>query len=206
MESRRTAPLSIGPQAKRSAILLAVIVYVPLVHNALLGPPAFIPWQINEFWRITQIFPYRTSVWPVNLVYVQGADEEWRQVSQAPVFRHTLFGQMTRMDMLLLMLRPHRTEDATTLELKKRVFAGVCGAFVEAHGVEDGEAAAVLQAEGYPPIARPVRAARLVTVWLPVEFERKPTRRWWSWPPVDYAGLRQEITFECQRPSFAAEH
>ncbi len=186
----------ISSQGKRLAILLAVVVYLPLIHNALFGPPAFVPWRINEFWRFTELFPYRTVVWPVHQVFVQGADGEWRQVPQAPLFRHNLFGRMTRMDMLQLMLGFRRTDDPTTLELKKSVFAKVCHAFAEAHDADNGEAAAVLVAEGYRPMSKPVSAVRLATVWLPVEFENKPTRRWSSWPPVDYSDLNQETTFE----------
>lgn len=194
------------PLGKRLALLFAAVIYIPLIHNALLGEPGFIPWQINEFWRIAELFPYRTTAWPVNQVFVQGADEEWRQVPQAPLFRHSLFGRMTRLDMLHLKLGPRRTDDATTLELKRGIFARVCHAFAAAHDAEDGEAAAVLRAEGYAPIPRPVRAVRLVTVWLPVVFEDKPTRRWSSWPPVDYSALRQEIRLEYRRPLPAPEH
>ena len=158
-------------QRKWLTILLVVIVYVPLIHNALLGQPAFIPWRMNEFWRFTDLFPYATAVWPVNQVFVQGADDEWRQVPQTPLFQHNLFGRMTRLDMLHLMLSPGRADDATTLEVKRGIFARVCHAFAAAHDAEDGEAAAVLRAEGYPPIPRPVRAVRLVTVWLPVVDE-----------------------------------
>ena len=191
-------------QRKWLTILLVVIVYVPLIHNALLGQPAFIPWRMNEFWRFTdQIFPYATAVWPVNQVFVQGADDEWRQVPQTPLFQHNLFGRMTRLDMLHLMLSPGRADDATTLEVKRGIFARVCHAFAAAHDAEDGEAAAVLRAEGYPPIPRPVRAVRLVTVWLPVVDE--PTRRWSSWPPVDYSAMNQDIRFECRIPPVPPE-
>ena len=189
----------ISSRGKRLAILLAVVVYLPMIHNSLFGPPAFVPWRINEFWRFTELFPYRTLVWPVHQVFVQGADGEWRQVPQAPLFRHHLFGRMTRMDMLQLMLRFRRTDDPTTLKLKKSVFAKVCHAFAEAHDADNGEAAAVLVAEGHRPIPKPVSAVRLTTVWLPVEFENKPTRRWSSWPPVDYSDLNQETTFEYRK-------
>ena len=192
-------PPPIGSRGKVLALVLAALVYIPLFHNAVLGSPPFVPWRINEFWRITQLFPRRTMVWPVHQVFVAGPDGVWQQVPQTPVFRHNLFGRMTRMDMLQLMVGFRRTDDPLTRDMKNRIFTKVCRAFAKAYDNRNGEAARMLTAEGYGPIPTPVSAVRLVTVWLPVAFESKPTRRWSPWPPVDYSDLEPETTFEWRR-------
>ena len=189
----------ISSRGKRLAILLAVVVYLPMIHNSLFGPPAFVPWRINEFWRFTELFPYRTLVWPVHQVFVQGADGEWRQVPQAPLFRHHLFGRMTRMDMLQLMLRFRRTDDPTTLKLKKSVFAKVCHAFAEAHDADNGEAAAVLVAEGTSSHSQAGQRGSSDHRVVAGGVREQTDRRWSSWPPVDYSDLNQETTFEYRK-------
>lgn len=90
---------------KACTLLLTVTLCLPLAYAILTDHrPPWLPWRIHEFWRIHELFTRPARQWPRHEVLIETTGGQTRPASPDPVFRHRLYGVMTRLDRLLLVL------------------------------------------------------------------------------------------------------
>ncbi len=90
---------------KTLALLLAAVLCLPLAYAVVTERrPPWLSWRMHEFWRINELFTRPARQWPRHEVVLENAHGERFAVRPDPVFRHRLYGAMTRLDRLLLVL------------------------------------------------------------------------------------------------------
>jgi hypothetical protein len=179
--------------ARRKLLLLSVtaLVLLPFWWTGATGQGApWLPWQIRGVWAFAQLFAHAQPTWSSRHVQLLGRDGHWHEVPHDPPFRHTLFGNQTRLDWLLIYLdaAPEHELDAERL---RRVHSHLCSSYAALY------AEGPLARERLPAAALPVRRARLLSFERASSIQRPPPQRYSRALPGPLRPDNHAILAEC---------
>jgi hypothetical protein len=144
-----------GPGERLRAVVVAALLILPLWGWAIApSGPRWLPWRVRPFWQITALFPRRVDAWPSHHVLIRRGDGLWTEVAHGPPFNQRLFGQMTRLDMLMLHFSPRPADhaDPAVAGARRGVLAAACAQLAAAKELDAATDSLVL-VRRYTPVA-----------------------------------------------------